>query len=519
MKRLFLCDSETALVRTKKGMVKGYFYNDVFIFKGIPYAKARRFREPEELEAWEDVFDATSFGYVCPLLEMPKPGGELMVPHRYWVMNEDCQNLNIWTPGLDGQKRPVVVWLHGGGYEAGSAIEQIAYEGENMAREGQVVSVSINHRLNVLGYCDLSDFGEEYTDSGNAGTNDIIASLQWIRDNIASFGGDPDHVTLIGQSGGGAKITTLLQSPKADGLFHRGIIMSGVIGSVLADAQGSGGELVLGMMKELDIREIQGLETVPYSCLAAAYAKVRRLLSKDGKYVGGCPHPNEFYAGEPVANGFRPETAKIPLIIGSVFGEFTSFMGSGPDLKGLSEENQIAEMRRHFGEENAARLLPLFKKAYPDRCPADLLKLDFIFREPEIAYIKARSALNDSTYSYLFNQDLPLNGGQAPWHCSDVPFIFHNTSLVPVTQKAGMTEKLENEIFGSAMAFAHTGSPQNEAIPEWKFSKPDEENTMIFDSCPRLVQNFDHELIGKYAKIAGSGFMEAFLAHHEDIQH
>ena len=144
-----------------------------------------------------------------------------MVPHRYWLMDEHCQNLNIWTPGLDDQKRPVLVWLHGGGFESGSAIEHLAYEGENMSRYGDAVVVSVNHRLNLLGYLDLSSLGEAFSDSGNCGGDDIIASLRWIQENIAAFGGDPDNVTLFGQSGGGAKITTLLQTPAADCLYHK----------------------------------------------------------------------------------------------------------------------------------------------------------------------------------------------------------------------------------------------------------------------------------------------------------
>ena len=232
----FSYDPQTAVVETTQGKIRGYEYRNLSVFKGVPYAQAKRFHAPEPVEPWEGVLDTTSFGYVCPLLDMPKPNGELLVPHRYWIMNENCQNLNIWTPGCDDKARPVMVWLHGGGFAAGSAIEHIAYEGENMAIHGDVVVVTINHRLNVLGFCDLSAFGEEYANSGNAGMDDIIAALQWIHDNIAKFGGDPANVTLFGQSGGGAKITTLLQMPAADGLFAKGINMSGVIGPVLAQS-------------------------------------------------------------------------------------------------------------------------------------------------------------------------------------------------------------------------------------------------------------------------------------------
>ena len=237
----FKCREGVATVDTKEGKVRGYEHKGIQIFKGIPYAHAKRFHAPERVAHWDGELDCTSYGYVCPLLSMPKPNNELLVPHRYWVMDEDCMNLNLWTPACDDKKRPVIVWLHGGGFEAGSAIEHWAYEGENMCREADCVVISINHRLNILGYLDLSDYGEEYEDSGNNGTNDMIKALEWIRDNVALFGGDPGNVTLFGQSGGGMKITTLMQTPAADGLFHRGLIMSGVINDdVLQDSTGSG---------------------------------------------------------------------------------------------------------------------------------------------------------------------------------------------------------------------------------------------------------------------------------------
>ena len=284
MAHTFSCSADAPLVRTTGGSVRGYRFDGLDIFKGIPYAKARRFHAPEPA-VWDGVLDATSYGYVCPLLEMPKPNGEMLVPHRYWLMDEACQNLNIWTPALDDAHRPVLVWLHGGGYFAGSSIEQIAYEGENIARLGDCVVVSINHRLNILGYLDLSDFGAEYANSGNAGGDDIIAALRWVRDNIAAFGGDPGNVTVFGQSGGGAKVTTLLQTPAADGLFHKGIVMSGVLGR-LADCTGSGRDCAEALMAELGAADIAALETVPYAALAAAYNKVAPALKAAGKNTG-----------------------------------------------------------------------------------------------------------------------------------------------------------------------------------------------------------------------------------------
>lgn len=515
MEHIFISNEDTAVVKTKQGKVRGYVYDNIVTFKGIPYAKARRFHAPEPAEPWEGILDATSYGYVCPLLELPKPGGELLVPHRYWVMNEDCQNLNIWTPFCDDKKRPVMVWLHGGGYEAGSAIEQIAYEGENMSRLGDVVVVSINHRLNILGYFDLSDFGEEYENSGNAGTDDIIAALRWIHENIALFGGDPDNVTVFGQSGGGAKITTLLQSPAADGLYAKGINMSGVVGTLLSDSTGSGKDLAHALMKELGIGSVKEMETISYEKLAKAYLKVKPELIKEGRNVGCSPHPNRFYKGDPCVCGFREETADIPLLVGTVFGEFTSFIPFKYDRNKMTYEEGKEKVKEELGDKASEKLLPLFSDAYPERNPVDLLNLDILFRLPAQEYIRKRSALNNCTYAYLFNLDLPVDGGRTPWHCADIPYVFHNTELVPVTQQAGMTEKTEKRIFDTVMAFAHTGDPNNESIPYWPASTQEEEKTLVISSDVCVKNNYDAELVAAVADFSS----RSMQVNIENIQH
>lgn len=516
MEKQFVCDEGTAIVDTDKGRIRGYQYDNMFIFKGIPYAKAKRFHRPSPVDAWEGVMDATNYGFVCPLLSNDKPQGELRVPHRYWPSDENCQNLNIWTPACDDARRPVMFWLHGGGYFAGSSIEQVAYEGENMCTNGGVVVISINHRLNISGYFDVSDFGSEYENSGNAGGDDIVAALRWVHNNVTKFGGDPDNVTVFGQSGGGAKVTTLLQTPDADGLFARGINMSGVIGPVLADCIGSGKELAESIMKELGVSTIDELENAPWAEFAAAYNKLKPEFEKKGKYVGGAPHPNRFYKGEPTINGFRPESAQIPMMIGSVFGEFASFTAPMYNRNRMNEAEQTNEVEKFFGKETAAKLIPLFRKAYPMRQVIDILRLDFIFRIPEIEYIKKRAALNECTYSYLFNLDQPIDGGSTPWHCSDIPYVFHNTELVPSTQKAGVTERLENEIFESVMSFARTGRPGMKDIPDWKICSKLDEYTMIFDDKTHLGRNFDHELQPKFAKEMRPKFAELMSG---QIQH
>lgn len=519
MEKKFIYDEQTAVVDTDKGKVRGYFYDDMYIFKGIPYAKAKRFHAPEPVEPWEGVFQATSYGYVCPLMDLGKPGGELMVPHRFWVMNEYCQNLNIWSPGLDAGKRPVMVWLHGGGFFAGSSIEQVAYEGGNMCKLGRVVVVSVNHRLNVLGYCDMSPFGEEYANSGNAGTDDLVAALKWIHENIESFGGDPENVTIFGQSGGGAKVTTLLQTPAADGLFAKGINMSGVIGGSLADCTGSGGKLGRALMEELKVEDVKALETVPYDALAAAYNKVKPALEQAGEYVGGSPFKNAFYAGEPVANGFRRETEHVPMMVGSVFGEFGSFAPTPYRRAEMTREEGMAYVEAEVGKEEAGELLDLFQKAYPERNPVDIMTMDFMFRGPEIEYIKARANCSGGVWSYLFNLDMNFDGGRTPWHCADIPYFFHNTELAPYTQEEGVTERVEKLIFDSVMAFARTGNPQNPEVPNWPASTPETEYTLVIGRESQVKENFDHELLPVLGKCMGPVLARMMAKQKPEIQH
>lgn len=524
----FRYDENTAVVETTKGKVRGYEWKGMSIFKGIPYATAKRFHRPEALEPWDNIKDATNYGYVCPLLEMGKPNGELNVPHRYWPMDEDCLNLNIWTPGTDEKKRPVMFWMHGGGFEAGSSIEHVAYDGENMCSHGDVVVVSVNHRLNVLGYFDLSDFGEEYVNSGNAGTDDLIAALKWVQENIAKFGGDPENVVIFGQSGGGAKVTTLLQTPAADGLYAKGINMSGVIGPVLADQKGSGKEFAEAIMRELGIlgekekascAHVKLLEEISYEQLSAAYRKLRPEFQKQGKYTGGAPHPNAFYAGEPVENGFRKETAEIPLLVGSVYGEFTSFVPA-PIGNEVTEDKQIEAIAEMIGQEGTDASLPLFREAYPKRRPADLLRLDILFRQPEIPYIAKRSALNQCTWSYLFNVDQPINGGQTPWHCSDIPYVFRNIDLVQYPHgDEELAVNIQDMIFETVMAFARTGNPNNEKIPHWEPSKTGEENTLVIDEITEVKTNYDHKLMEVFTKYMGPVFEKMMKKMFEDVQH
>lgn len=487
---------DVPVLETTSGKLKGYFYDGEYIFKGVPYAHADRFQMPVPSK-WEGVKDATSYGFVCPLMMQDTPSAELLVPHRYWPMDEHCQNLNIWTKTLDETARkPVIVWLHGGGYFAGSSIEQVAYDGYNMCMEGDTVVVSINHRLNILGYLDLSPFGEKYRNSGNAGHADMVAALQWVHDNIALFGGDPENVTIFGQSGGGMKVADLMQIPAADGLFHRGLIMSGVASAnMLPSCVGTGEQIVTAMLTELGLTaaDVEQLETLPYPELVKTYTKVMPAVAMTGGYVGNGPQVNDWYLGNPLQHGMREHAYEIPLMIGSVFGEF-AFAPSAFDKTALTDAEITAIVSKVYGEHTEAALAA-FSKAYPGKNPTDLLNVDRAMRQPSklLAAMHAQGK-KAGTYLYDFTLEFPMMHKIA-WHCADIPFFFHNTDKVEICSIPDVTEKLEAQIFGAFMNFARTGVPSQESLPDWPEVTGEEEPTMIFDRECQVRNHFDDELL------------------------
>lgn len=503
MSRDFLCTKSSPIVGTKAGKLRGQRVDGTYIFQGIKYADAKRFAMPEPVKPWEGVKDALSYGYVCPLLHQEVPNGELMVPHRYWPMNEHCQYLNVWTQSLDAQaKKPVLVWLHGGGFSAGSSIEQVAYDGENLSKFGDVVVVSINHRLNILGYLNLEAYGDEYANSGNAGNADMVMALRWIHDNIAAFGGDPGNVTLFGQSGGGMKVYTLMQTPAADGLFHKGVIQSGVLPGFMQCEDSDGKPLVEAMLADLgfDPGDAKQLETVPVERLFAAYNKVSPALSKQGKYVGCTPVANDFYLGDPREVGFTEHAKTIPVIVGSVMGEFA--FGPGIENKYALTEDEVVPMLREKYGEYTDELIPLFKKAYRDKHLSDLWYLDALFRNASLDFIKAKAVHPESaTYSYLFTYEFPYDDGKVAWHCSDIPFFFHNTDKVPICNVPVVSDILEGNMAGALVSFARTGVPCASNMPQWPVCTPEDEAVMIFDRECQVRHNHDHALMAVMAKL------------------
>lgn len=508
MKR-FMYDDVNTVVQTDKGKIQGFFADHVYKFYGIKYADAKRFHSPVEVEPWEGVKKAITYGYVCPLLHEEKPDdGEIRIPHRYWPKNENCQYLNIWTKSVEPVKKPVMVWIHGGGFTEGSSIEQAAYDGTNLCSFGDVVVVTLNHRLNILGYLDLSAYGEEYKNSANAGAEDLVAALRWIKANIEGFGGDPDNVTLFGQSCGGEKVWMLMQTPEADGLFHKVIIQSGVLEGVIKGdttqkiTSGAYNEamesvpFVERLMKELGVSKVKELEDIPYAKLAEAYNRISPEMAAKGQYVGAGPMPNYFYLGNPRYIGFTEHAKTIPVLIGTVANEIEGFGPKDEKRYTMTAEEELEKVQAKYGERYAARLIELYKKVYPGKSVCDLLRLDSLFRCPTIEFIRKRTEEEMApTYSYYMNYEFTLDGGAGPWHCAEIPFVFHNTALVPSTNISEETDVLEERLCRTWTRFAYKGDPNHEEIPSWQPCAKGDEACMMIDNIFELKHNHDHELI------------------------
>ncbi len=497
----FVCTPTEPVVQTKPGKIRGYKLDDTYTFHGIKYANAERFQMPTEVEPWEGIKDAHVYGFVCPLMFPNIYKSDMKDPQRYWAEDENCQYLNVWTKSINSdKKRPVMVWLHGGGFTSGSSIHHISQDGENMAKYGDVVAISLNHRLNVLGYFNLEPYGEQYANSGNAGNADIVAALQWIHDNIEKFGGDPENVTLFGQSGGGMKIWTLMNTPAADGLFHKGIIQSGVAEDMMSLASDPT-VMVNAMLNELGLEEseVDQLATIPFRQLADAYMKTAQDVKKQGEYFGGAPMVNNYYLGNPRVVGFSEHAKTIHVMVGSVFAEFHDNLGI--DKIVTTDEQLAATMEERFGD-HVEELTTLYKKAYPGRDLADVLTMDNTFRLAIKDFVAKKSEFSEAaTYSYIFAYEFPYNNGTQAWHCSEIPFAFHTTDKVPVCNVPGETDKLQERVFGAWMSFAETGDPNHDSLIEWPVCKPGVEPTMVFGKADQIFTNHDKELQELYVQL------------------
>ncbi len=497
MAKEFYMNKTAPIVETKAGKLRGFHYDGVDHFYGIRYAKAKRFQMPEPVSPWEGVKDAGSYGMICPVLNEPMPTGEVMTPHRFWPSSEHCQYLNVWTTACDpNAKKPVMFWIHGGGYSAGSSIEQVCYDGFNLAKLDDVVVVSVNHRLNAFGYLDLSDFGEKYWNSVNVGMADLVEALRWVHTNIANFGGDPENVTIFGQSGGGGKVTVLGQIPEAEGLFQKMIVMSGVIPAGDFNSDCSAKELALEIMQQLHIdeKDVEKLEKVPVPQFIWAVNKATVKFQKEGKRVGWTPKPNAYYTCDPLEGDFSASALKVPTIVGTVIAEF-GFPGDYGDREALSVPERERIVKEYYGEEGGEKILAEFRRQYPNTNEVYASDLETMFLPSTVAYVKKKAAEAEApVYNYVFAKVFDYDGGRAAWHCSDIPYFFHNAELIPLCHQKNY-EKLEKTMSAAFVNFARTGDPNADGLPRWEACGKDKTVTMVFDDEPYVRENMQDVLL------------------------
>lgn len=464
--------------KTAAGELRGRVDGDVLSFKGIPYAAPPtgplRFRSPEPAPAWAGVVDAFEYGPSCPQ-SSARPQGWSQEPS----LSEDCLYLNVWTPGLNrSARRPVMVWLHGGGFSIGSGSWPV-YDGQALASRGDVVVVTVNHRLGIFGYLHLGDrAGSEYASSGNAGMLDLVAALRWVNENIAAFGGDPDNVTIFGESGGGAKVSTLLAMPAAAGLFHRAAIQSGPGLRVRAEDQAtqSGEEIAVSL--GCSAGDVGALQSLPSERLLEAQAKRGRMSFTDFSPVldgiAVTDHP-----GQALSNGTASD---VPIIVGSNRDEASLFLAMDPanaDLASLDESGLMRRMSR-YGDDGP-RIAAEYRAARPDASPYDLyvaIESDRMMRAPSIEL--AERKLGGGTapvFMYLFRW---ATGPLGSAHGYEIAFVFDN-ARPPVMHPSPSRAALAAQMSDAWISFARVGDPSHGGLPAWPAYSTAERATMIFD--------------------------------------
>ena len=476
--------SDPMVVSTTSGLVKGIDQEGTMAWLGIPYAKVERFMPPLPVEKWQGVRVCDHWGPQA----MQQTNREMSEAE---MSEKNSCVLNVWSTDKKG-KKPVMVWLHGGGFDSGTS----AWDPGMALAKKDVVVVSVNHRLNILGFLDLSTCGEAYRQSGNVGMLDVVAALEWVRDNIKKFGGDPKNVTIFGESGGGGKVGTLLCMPSAKGLFHKAIIMSGTILNVNTKAMTE--ELGEAVLKELGIekKDVDKIKDVPYKELYAAGQ--RAMAASIGTRRPGTPMmwgfgptpDGEVLLQQPFQPGFADISAKVPILIGTTFNELQRLAYGQP----MTQEEARAQLTRTFGNETES-YINAFAEAYPDHTPQDLVSIDWLFRPKTIITADEIGGKRKAdTYMYMFTWKSPQNQGSV--HGAELKFCFnrlhHQHSDVPnPTEKDFLLATLMSDSWAQ---FAHTGNPNTEGLPYWQPYTAENGEMMIFDYNCRILHNPDRKL-------------------------
>ncbi len=454
-------NNQEPVVRTTSGDISGSSKDSVLAFKGIPYAKAERFMPPQDPDAWDGVLECKDFGPVAKQIVPWYPDS---------IQNEkELFSVNVWTQGIkDGKKRPVMLWLHGGGFHVGASNDPMTY-GEALAKKGDVVFVSVNHRLNILGFLDLSACGEKYAQSANVGMLDIVKALEWIQKNIEKFGGNPSDVTIVGESGGGGKVGTLMCMPAAKGLFHKAIIQSGTLLNVMTKEKSQA--LGLAVLENLGLTadDVEKLDTIAYLNLVKAGNDAIAKIS--GPRKPGSPTMFGFAPSadgvillqQPFSPGFADISKDIPLMIGTTLNELMRTVYAEKDLTMEQAKERLA---KEYGD-RTNQYIELFAKAYPDFTPQDLLSIDNVFRPFTIRTADARAVQgNAPLYAYFLAWKSPVDSAsKGSFHGLDIPLAFNNVDLRPDwTGNSEEAWKLANKMSSAWLNFAKTGDPNVEGV-------------------------------------------------------
>lgn len=476
------------LVQTATGTVEGEKRDGVYRFLGIPYAQnisgKNRFAPPQPIESWTGVYKANRFAQSSPQQAADPTGGSPVTPAfdppSYVVSGDTCLALNVWTPENADGNLPVMVWLHGGGWTSGSGSCKI-YDGENLASRGDVIVVTINHRLGASGLTDFSRvLGGDFAESSNLGIKDIVAALEWVQTNIKAFGGNPDLVTIFGESGGGWKVNTMLSIPSARGLFHRAIVESGPLTRFLTPEQAD--ELALSVLNELGVSKDDpaALNNISFQDVLDAEAAVMSKIPMSFQAPG---FPTGFW---PVIDGelitdhaYDPKANEsgidVPLLIGQTATEFSLFMLGDKSAYSLDEAGLKQRVTMSFGEDNSSKVIETYKRDFPDYDPSGLwfkIFSDFAMGTLTTDILDKRSVSGAApVYAYHFDWQTPIFDGKlySP-HTMEIPFVFDNVKTEAgkvMTGGGDEADALAKKVSNAWVEFAKTGKPAADGLPEW----------------------------------------------------
>lgn len=486
------------VVESVYGKLQGELIDGVFSWKGIPYAKPPvgplRFRAPELPDSWEGIRDATSFSPVAPQTQreiMEFFGNDIS------NMNEDCLYLNVWSPGADDKKRPVMVWIHGGAFVSGSGSSSW-YDGASFAAQGDVVVVTINYRLGILGFLHLGEIGgEEYATSGNCGIMDQVAALQWVRDNIAAFGGDPNNVTVFGESAGAMSIGVLLGFPSAQGLFHKAVLQSGAAANVHSSATATkvAGHLLAAL--QVEPTNLSKLEELPVEQLIQTADLVPPMSL--GPVIDGVSlpiHPQESIAAGSAKN--------VSILVGTNKDEYNIFSVFDPEWKDADQKKVTALFEKTFGP-----LLPIISKLVPGPLNQDLfnkLLTDSIFTNPAQKLAELQVNQGAPVWVYRFDWETPVFGGALKaTHALEIPFVF-NTLGTPNTENftgsSPERQLVADHMHKAWINFARIGHPNSDKLPEWPSYELNNRSTMIFNIESEVVNDPNRENRLKWEQVS-----------------